>query len=110
MRKFALVMAVLLGANGHVLAEPNTYLGFGHTTCGSWTDVRATKRSPAMQFWALGFVSSWNVLGNTGNDALKGLDANALWAWLDNHCRSQPLEPFFTAVVTLTLELAGRAH
>ncbi len=44
------------------------------------------------------------------NDFLKGIDANAMWSWVDNYCRSQPGELFAIAVNKLAIELEARAH
>jgi hypothetical protein len=32
-------------------------------------------------------------------DPLKGVDAEGVWAWMDNHCRAQPLITIIDAAV-----------
>ena len=41
---------------------------------------------------------------------LKGTDVEALLSWIDNYCRSHPLETLPTAAVNLAVELNARAH
>ena len=61
-----------------------------------------------MQMWALGFVSGSNW-SETGKDRLEGIDADALYIWLDNYCRQNPLDKFPKAVIELARELEKRA-
>ena len=61
-----------------------------------------------MAFWALGYVSGANVFFTEGKDSLKEVDADAIWSWLDNYCRSHPLEKFADSVQNLTIELQAR--
>ena len=96
MRKFALVdgcatWSATLPVPLRRSSKSRSFVGFAGTTCGSWIDARATKRSLAIEYWALGFVSGWNVLGSAGNDVLENVDANAVWIWLDNQCRCRNL-------------------
>jgi hypothetical protein len=110
------LMALLLlvgasaGASSQARLEPYSVIGFGGVSCGKWTEVRANGQSIPMQFWALGFVSGANGFTAEGNDFVKGTDAAAIYAWLDNRCRSQPLEVFADAVAGLANELKARAH
>ena len=62
-----------------------------------------------MEFWALGYVSGANAFTVAGGDFVKGKDAAAIYGWLDNRCRSQPLELFANAVAALVNELKDRA-
>src|SRR5215469_12180966 len=99
-RCIALVVATLICAalveaqaaddqNGVYLLTP------GHEpSCGGYTAERVSNRGQQYEFWALGFLSGVNWLGNSDSDFLKGLDGNAVWAWMDNYCREHPLERF----------------
>jgi len=89
-----------------------THIGFANTSCGSWTQARANHRSTHMEFWVIGFMSGVNYArSDEGFDMLKGKDAEALWSWIDNYCRSQPLEILPIAVAYLAIELNNaRAH
>jgi hypothetical protein len=50
--------------------------------------------------------SGW---ANKSKDILKSINADAVYSWLDNYCRQNPLEKFPSAVMTLALELEIRA-
>jgi hypothetical protein len=112
MKLVAVATAILIGASVHVSAQnlPYTFAGFGGISCGKWMDVRARKQSMAMEYWALGYVSGVNAFRTDGNDFVKDIDADAMWDWLDNYCRSQPLKLFAFAVMDLALVLKARAN
>ena len=112
MRLVAVVMVTLLGASVQASAQRPQYtvVGFGGDSCGTWIEARGKGRSTAMQYWALGFVSGANTFRIEGNDFVKDTDANAIWVWLDNFCRSRPLELFGSAVDQLAVDLKARAH
>jgi hypothetical protein len=76
-------------------ASGYTMLGSGGASCETWTATRRTPpgRDAAMQQqWLLGFLSGIGsmVLGEL--DPLRGLDADAVYAWLDGYCRNHPAE------------------
>lgn len=58
------------------------------------------------QAWVLGYLSAVN----TGDpDFLKQVDPSAIFAWIDNYCRSKPLDQVVDAANGLVSELARRA-
>ena len=80
-------------------------IGFGSTSCGSWTAARrALNAATAVGYeqWVLGFVASVPedvALGSfvtsrrtARMDPLKNTDAQVVWGWIDNYCASHPLE------------------
>jgi len=88
-------------------------VGFQQTSCGSWTQARANHQSAGMEFWAMGFVSGANVARAKEDaiDILKDVgDAEGLLSWIDNYCRSKPLELFPIAAAYLVIELRERAR
>jgi hypothetical protein len=90
-----------------------TMMGFGSASCAVWSGERAGKtlRSYAMEFWVLGFISGTNWASPADRkDLLAGMDADAMWSWLDNYCRLRPLEPLSASVVGLINELRQRAE
>jgi hypothetical protein len=105
-----LMVGVSTSANAQERVGNYTVVGFGDTSCGKWTEVRASGQSVPMQFWALGYVSGANGFTAEGKDFLKGKDAAAIYSWLDNHCRSQPLELFANAVTGLVNDLKAWAR
>jgi hypothetical protein len=88
----ALAVALMTGS---VKAEPYqesySVLGAGFKSCGAWTaDRRGLLASQNMQ-WILGFLSGVGWVHLTGQNPLDGLDAQAVWAWVDNYCKANPL-------------------
>jgi hypothetical protein len=70
--------------------------GVGLMSCGSWT----AHRSLNAQQWVLGFLSGVGLAGQADAiDPLSGTDAEAVWAWIDNYCRSNPLKQIADAAV-----------
>jgi len=44
----------------------------------------------------------------SGLDPLKGLDADAVWAWMDNYCLTHPLVTIDAATETFVHEHPGK--
>jgi hypothetical protein len=42
--------------------------------------------------WLLGFLSGIGYVNRDGDDPLDGVDAEGVWAWIDNYCRSYPIQ------------------
>jgi hypothetical protein len=71
-------------------------------SCRDWLNERADGRQGhALQFWVLGFVSSPNAEPRDP----PGLDAAAVWYWVDNYCRARPMDGLGQAAVAF---MAGR--
>jgi hypothetical protein len=75
-------------------AQPGTYnlLGLGTISCGTWTAWRREGRASLPEQWILGFLSGVGYEGGGGDNPLNGVDADAVWAWMDNYCRANPLD------------------
>jgi len=87
--------------------DPRTALGFQKQSCEMWTRVRKVHgaEAAAMEFWALGFVSGSNWSTKIEDkDYLKGLDPDAVHAWLDTYCAQHPLARFLDAVWSFMTE------
>lgn len=113
MRLVLVALLLMAGASTSASAQARgnyTIIGAADTSCGKWTEVRANGQSIPMEFWALGYVSGANAFTAEGGDFAKGMDAAAIFGWLDNRCRSQPLQLFARAVEALVYELKTRAH
>ena len=68
-------------------------IGYGFASCGTWTEARrdrATPRDAALEQWVVGFLSGVGY-ASEAEDPLQGLDADAVWGWMDNYCASYPL-------------------
>jgi hypothetical protein len=101
----AVLAAVLM--TGSAEAQPQTFaiMGLGTASCGSWTAARRSGQALGYEQWTVGFAAGTaSALGpSKGFDPLRGLDANAVWAWIDNYCRVHPLETVETAAFQFVL-------
>ena len=99
----AVVLALSTNAYGRGI------IGDGGQSCGAWTEERArdSRSSEYMKVWVLGYVSGVNMhMGdNYPNIIGGGVDASAIWAWIDNYCRAHPLEIIQGAAIKLVEEL-----
>jgi hypothetical protein len=106
-------LVVLLGAFpiSKTHAAGRDYFGVGGDSCAVWIDARAKRNTSSHGSWVLGYVSAlnlWNVIGQR-KDALKNTDGPAIYLWIDNYCRANPLENIATAAGALARELNDRA-
>ena len=60
-----------------------------NATCGRWIALRQSGMSNYLEDWSSAYISGAAVF--TGRDALRGLDAYAIWQLMDNYCSSHPL-------------------
>jgi hypothetical protein len=42
--------------------------------------------------WVTGFLSGVGFVGEYGADPLNGMDADGVWAWIDNYCSANPIK------------------
>jgi hypothetical protein len=108
--KIALALAVTL-ISFSAYGTPKKMIGEGWESCGKWTKERSlrTERSIIMATWVLGYVSGQNQAVDELPDFLLQTDAEGMLAWIDNFCRSNPLEIVGTAVDKLVLTLGTKA-
>jgi hypothetical protein len=85
----ALVALLMTGS-----AEGFALIGSGVESCGTWTASRRQSEFAAIQpaQWILGFLSGAGYMSSEGVDPLNRVDAQAVWAWVDNYCLAHPLE------------------
>jgi hypothetical protein len=95
----ALVVALLSGA---ARAAQYHVVGLGLSSCGTWTaDRRANGPKAAMDgAWVLGFLSGVGYAGP--DDPLTNVDADGVWAWVDNYCRTNPISSILDAAKAFT--------
>ena len=116
------VMATTMAAHSPISGQ--TVMGAGTISCGEWLRLRSfegragnfKERASLYQVhaWIDGFVSGINSRIESadpkGPDLLASKpDSVALYAWLDNYCRSKPLNLVGEAVLALAKELESRA-
>jgi hypothetical protein len=82
--------------------------GHGNSSCGEWLRDRQQDSwgSVVNKAWVARYITSVNKAYAGALTA--GTDAEGMFAWLDNYCRSHPLASIFQATDSLTLELVKR--
>ena len=60
--------------------------------------------------WVLGFVSGSNIYAEHPELLPAPIDARAIYAWIDNYCRSNPLDNLYDASFALVKDLLRRAE
>jgi hypothetical protein len=99
----ALIVLTVLFAMGATEADAYQSIGAGGYSCGSWSAHRreyspggrptaGTQASMEGMSWVVGFLSGIGFIGQNGANPLNGVDANGVWAWIDNYCTSHPIE------------------
>ncbi len=96
----SLTLAVALSAQAQ--APRLTVIGAGAgVACAEW--VAAGRSDPELEQWAFGFASAVAAGAQLrrGDDPLAALDADAIHAWLGDHCRERPEDPLSAALVRM---------
>jgi hypothetical protein len=81
-------------------AKSDLLVSIGGVSCGTWTDWRRPPKgyeASAAEAWMLGFLFGAGWEGPDDVKPLEGLDAQAVWAWVDNYCRVHPLVQLWLA-------------
>jgi opacity protein-like surface antigen len=96
----AALAVVLLSASAQA-AEYNEIGGGVSSSCGRWTEARSNQAKAfayMYQQWVVGFLSGIGYAGvEFGADPLRGMDADGVWAWIDNYCRGHPIDTISAA-------------
>jgi hypothetical protein len=104
-----LILAAVLVASlliGPAEAQGFTYSGQGTLSCGTWMVDRREGMASGPQQWVSGFLSGVGfALASKNYDPLHGVDADGVWAWIDNYCRANPID-----IVINAAEAFVRAH
>ena len=76
----------------------------GPPSCGAWIKERSQGMvGLANLSWLVGFLSG--LANGTNKDFIKGTDNDSLSLWVDNYCRSNPLDSVDDAGLSLAMEL-----
>lgn len=117
-RVVVLAAGVLLAANPVTMAQ--TIAGAGTISCGEWLRFRSFEDQSGhegdraklfqLQAWVDGFVSGVNFARGGNPDILLSQPSfSALYAVVDNYCRTKPLDWVSSAAIALANELQARA-
>lgn len=96
-----IALVALLGS-GQALATGKVY-GYGILGCGKFIEAIEEKRAgfpcsaDLFMTWLSGFVSY--AAASQEHDYFEGTDAASVQLWLENYCRTNPLEPFNSAAI-----------
>jgi hypothetical protein len=94
--RLALATALMTGsAEAAASAQQDTYhaIGQGASSCGTWSAARRNQYAFGYEQWVWGFLSGVGFQGGAnGVNPLNGVDADAVWGWIDNYCQGHPLE------------------
>jgi hypothetical protein len=103
---FASFAITLLVPVAHAEDRPRVTYGHGAASCGAWIAARKPygKDQAVMVSWVLGYVSAAGVFSTGG---LPAVDSDGLASFMDNYCRSHPLEPINGGAMHLVRHLAG---
>jgi hypothetical protein len=89
-----------------------TVLGEGNTSCGRWLEVGRTPDSPTLRLqlgaWINGYISAMNDEGVGGGSIAADVDADSLYAWIDNYCSANPSDKLYMAANSLIRKLLRR--
>lgn len=108
----AAVMLIITSAEASAQGDGYKLIfGQGIVSCGAWTQARQSnpQRAGLSAQWIAGFLSGINKESDAV-DFLEGSDFDGITAWIDNYCKSKPLETIGTAAGQLMLELRQRAQ
>jgi hypothetical protein len=80
-----------------------TVFGPGVLSCGRWVAEHEKKSNESLDqlIWVTGFVSGYEYASAVDMKA----DSDAMRLWVDNYCRSHPLENIANAAEALVREL-----
>jgi hypothetical protein len=82
-------------------------IGSGTASCGTWSAYRQAPHvypADTVEQWVVGFLSGVGAADDR-LDPLNGVDGEGVWGWIDNYCRSNPIDPIEKAATEFV-----RAH
>jgi hypothetical protein len=91
MKLVALVLLAVCFARPAAADEVITLGAGANATCGKWLADRQGGNPFPIINWTLGYLSGAAVFSLSLNP-LKSLDSDAVLYWIDNYCRSHPLD------------------
>lgn len=106
MRGWVLLAAGTIALTSAATAQRALILGPGNASCGRW--VASTRDQSDRNFlgsWLGGFISGANALGTRSGLAGEQNDFRDLQLWMDNYCRTHPLEKISEAATALVSSL-----
>ena len=93
-RVLLIAVAFLASTVSGFAAEQRKVIGEGLRSCGAWTKERQAESPQSALFatWVLGYVTGMNWVDYSEPDFLMKTDAFGILAWVDNYCRTHPVD------------------
>ncbi len=94
LRSAMLAVGLILARVDYAAAQGGQYnlMGLRTGSCAKWTASHRENENgvlPQVQLsWVLGFLSAVGLMGDDRFDPLRGVDADAVEAWIGNWCRA----------------------
>jgi hypothetical protein len=108
-----IVFAIGYSVNSH--ADPLTLMGT--PSCGQWNAARINDsqhiKSEQYKSWLMGYISGLSFAVNSmvlKADVIKGTDAESVFLWMDNYCKTNPLNSLADGGFALFGELLKRSQ
>jgi hypothetical protein len=109
------LLVIALTFTGTGFGSAAGVFGVGGRSCGTWTEARRSGNTTPVDYeqWVAGFLSGANSIISTAAPELDTLlqpniDAQGLYAWIDNYCFAHPLNTIAQAADALGAELVHR--
>ena len=102
---FLVVLAIGFTSSSYALIT-----SMGDRSCGQWVANR-TSHNVSQHFdsdWLTGMLTGMAVY--SGVDILKDSEGESIFLWMDNYCKSNPLDKVGTGASVLFYELKQRMH
>lgn len=105
----AWMICMALTGTGRVFANEMVIAGMGTMSCGKFLEYRASRDATVdvgMKSWLQGLLSGMNVQLIANNGQARFLpDSDTIMAYIDKHCRDNPLSDPFRGGMKLHREM-----
>lgn len=112
-----IVLAIGYSANSHAV------ILLGTPSCGQWVAGRTKDSQQASEVvqhikgeqyksWLMGYLSGLAAISNAVKndvDVLKGAEAESIFLWMDNYCKTNPLDTLSDGGLSVFTELAKKS-
>ncbi|WP_271590754.1 hypothetical protein [Bradyrhizobium sp. CCBAU 53415] len=108
-----LALGSMVWADSVRAAEGKITYGAGMVSCAEWQQSRSKDNKSAelqLQAWLDGFFSAYNLVSDEPDFLAPKPQSVAYYAWIDNYCAQNPLNPVVQAAFALQKELVSRAR
>ncbi len=103
---FCLVSVLLVAFQSY--AQAQVHIEGALTDCGDWIQARQQNRSVVLESYIIGYLGGFSSGSHREFWSADGrnISREAVYLWMDNYCRSNPLNVILTGVHTLFNERA----